>query len=165
MARWVGWIAVVASVACGPASDADSDSDSADSTAGESPADPRITRLDADYVFDSGCTPYRVTNVTIELHAVDAPIEQVELVSYAVAGYMSGMDVTAGAWGGGDALPLAIGETAELRFSDSEDGWAGECADFEPPSEGAPLEVVVSIDGEEIELAGTASIGCGWSEC
>jgi hypothetical protein len=163
MVRWIGWSCVVWCVACGPSASAGSDSD--ESSGAQLPPDPRIESVEASYLFDSGCAAYEATNVTVEVHAIDAPIESVELRSYSVAGYMSGADVRLGAWGGSEVLPLAVGESAQLRFHDEEDGWAGECADFTPPAEDVALEAVVVIDGETIELTGSASIGCGWSEC
>ncbi|HET6583676.1 MAG TPA: hypothetical protein VFG69_09515 [Nannocystaceae bacterium] len=166
---WMGWLGcacVLGCAACGPSHGDAFEAEDAGGSEGDAPmSDPRVALVGASYGFDSGCTPYQSSSITVEVHAVDAPIETVELRSYSIAGYMSGEDVWLGEWGGSDALPLARGDSTELRFYDEEDGWAGECADFMPATYESTFEGVVVIDGEEIDLAGPAGIGCGWSEC
>ena len=135
------------------------------STGQDDVPDPRVAFAGASYDFDSGCTPYESANVRVTVTAIDAPIQQVTLTSYQIHGYMSGMELEPSSQDPEDALPLAIGESVELRFHDSRDGWAGECAEWEPPEGDVLADAVVALDGDPVEVHGTASVGCGWSEC
>lgn len=174
---WMRWVMAVWLGGC-VAEGRDGEDDAAqDSTGGEESTsadestgpdaepDPRVVFDSASYDFDSGCTPYESASVRVTVTAIDAPITTVTLGSYQIHGYMSGVDLTPATQDPEDALPLAIGESVELRFRQSHDGWAGECADWEPPEADVLVDAVVSLDGDPVELHGTASVGCGWTEC
>jgi len=139
--------------------------DADESTGPDDAPDPRVAFADASYLFDSGCTPYESASVRVTVTAIDASIQQVTLTSYQIHGYMSGMELEPSSQDPEGALPLAIGESVELRFHDSRDGWAGECADWEPPEGDVLTDAMIAIDGDPVEVHGMASVGCGWSEC
>ncbi len=155
---WKRWGCAMALVGCAPhVGDGDAGT--------EEMPDPRVVLEDARYDFDSGCTPYAAASVRVIITAIDAPIESVILTSYEIHGYMRGSELTAASQEPADALPLATGESVELRFYESRDGWAGECGSWAPPPGGVGFDAVISIDGDPVDVMGTASASCGWTEC
>ena len=88
-----------------------------------------------------------------------APITSVQLRAFGFDGYFSRSSIVAQPANLADALPLAPGDTVELRFLHEEDGALFDCAGWQGPDE-TGVELSFAVEGQSVATPLDGNVRC-----
>lgn len=113
-----------------------------------------------------GCGDEIVAELTLELTADLQPIEEkdIEILKADWSGWYSTSEMRL-AFQEDQKFPIAVNDTAWVRFVGRSDGSLMSCGDFDHESQGeTTVSISLSYAGDVFETTAYAGVGCGYNE-
>jgi hypothetical protein len=170
-----GALSIVACVGCGPTSgdsamDGDDDAASDTSAAGDESDDApqvgpdaptaAVDVVDALLLSTEGAIDRTSIVVHVEVSNLGvAPITAVQLRAFTFSGYASASSIVVEAANAAEALPIAPGEFATLRYVHEEDGVLFDCEGWSGPHE-TDARLAFTVDDDPIDAPVRGNVRC-----